>query len=339
MIMRSERLMLLLAMALLAAGCGRNLVEVSCEEGDPNCADAVESVELAEVGLDSSTDEVAEERADEEELPPDPLRLGSDSTFEIATWNLMNFPASSSTPARVAELIRRMDIDLIAVQEINDTASFRTLVLDLPGYEGMVLDDVCSMGEFQMTGFVYRASTVTLDSAECIFVGQQYAFPRPPLEGHFTLDEPGLGPVQVIVIDVHLKAGMSADDESRRRAGVELLEGRIAWITDSGSAAGVILLGDMNDEIGDPPAYNVFTSFLEDPASYTFLDAPLAVSGAFSYIPYRSLIDHIVITKALLDEYGSGPTAVIPLDAMGLGFDYETQISDHRPVVSIFPGL
>jgi len=28
-----------------------------------------------------------------------------------------------------------------------------------------------------------------------------------------------------------------------------------------------------------------------------------------------------------------------PLDTMGLGFDYQALVSDHRPVVSIFPGL
>jgi hypothetical protein len=40
-----------------------------------------------------------------------PLRIGSGQTFEIATWNIRNFPSDSRTAQRVAALIAEMDTD------------------------------------------------------------------------------------------------------------------------------------------------------------------------------------------------------------------------------------
>jgi endonuclease/exonuclease/phosphatase family metal-dependent hydrolase len=307
--------------------------EQSPEAGDPE--EPPESTETVDLPADEA---VQEEDAAEEELPPDPLRIGDGSTFEIATWNLSNYPKNARTPLHVAELIRRMDIDLVAVQEINDAWTFDEILQDLPGYERILIIEACTTSDFQMTGFIYRTSVVEPGSIVCDFMEEEVAFPRPPLEADFTVRLPGSDPMALIVIDAHLKAGVSEEDESRRRDAVEFLEGRIAWIAGSSSAEGVILLGDLNDELGDPSSDNVFGPFLENPAAYTFLTAPLDASGAYSYIPYRRLIDQILVTNGLLEEYGDGPTAVMALDTMGLGYDYESEISDHRPVVAVFAG-
>jgi endonuclease/exonuclease/phosphatase family metal-dependent hydrolase len=342
--------MLLLAALFPAAACGGAGAVLVCSESDPECrvpdADSDPHtgldgpdpvVEDAGADEDASDDDGAQEDVEEEELPPDPLRFGHETTFEIATWNLENFPADSNTPLRAAELIRRMDLDLVAVQEINDPSDFRAMVEELSGYEGVQTAETCGTGTFQMTGFLYRSSKVELDMAECLYRENSYAFPRPPLEGLFTVQRPGLQPLQLVVINVHLKAGVGEDDEARRREGVEILEDRIVWIVESSSADGVILLGDMNDELDDPASDNVFTPLLEDPGSTVFLTASLAVGGTYSYIPYRRLIDHIMITAGLVDDYGGGQTVVMALDAMDLGYDYESAISDHRPVMALFP--
>ena len=307
--------------------------EESPETGEPE--ETTETTETVDLPADEATQE---EDAAEEELPPDPLRIGDDSTFEIATWNLSNFPKNARTPARVAELVRRMDIDLVAVQEINDAWTFDEILQDLPGYERILVIEACTTSDFQMTGFVYRTSVVEPGSIVCDFMEEESAFPRPPLEADFTVRLPGSDPMAVIVIDAHLKAGVAEEDESRRRAAVEFLENRIAWIAGSSSAEGVILLGDLNDELGDPSSDNVFGPFLENPAAYAFLTAPLDASGAYSYISYRRLIDHIMVTSGLLEEVGDGTTVVVPLDTMDIGYDYESEISDHRPVVAVFDG-
>lgn len=333
----------------LPAACGGGGPVLFCGEGDPECREPDAAAErdaepevldqdAGDVGADETVEEDPPgEDVEEEELPPDPLRFGSAGTFEIATWNLENFPAHAGTPLRVAELVRRMDLDLVAVQEINDPAGFRTVVGELPGYEGLQAAEACGTSTFQMTGYLYRTSKVELDSAECIFREESYAFPRPPLEGLFTVQQPGFQPLSLIVINAHLKAGVGEDDEARRRAGVELLEERIAWIVESSSADGVVLLGDLNDELDDPDYDNVFTPFLEDPVRYVFLTGSLAESGTYSYIPYRRLIDHIMITQGLVDDYGGGRVLIMALDAMELGYDYLSQISDHRPVMALFP--
>jgi endonuclease/exonuclease/phosphatase family metal-dependent hydrolase len=318
------------AVLLLLAACGGPGAVVVIGDTDLD-------LPLEDTGGDESVEEDAADLDGEEELPPDPLRFGLESAFEIASWNLKNFPSGADTPLRVAELLRRMDLDLVAVQEINDPSGFATMIGELPGYEGVQTAEACGTGTFQMTGFLYRASKLDLDLAECIYREETYAFPRPPLEGLFTVQRPGFQPLQLVVINVHLKAGVGDDDEARRRAGVEILEDRIAWIVDSSSADGVILLGDMNDELDDPAYDNVFAPFLEDPDRYVFLTALLAEGGTYSYIPYRRLIDHIMITTGLEDEYEGGRITVMALDTMGLGYDYEAVISDHRPVMALFP--
>jgi endonuclease/exonuclease/phosphatase family metal-dependent hydrolase len=333
---------------LVAAGaCGGREIEVDGGNGGDAIGDTggdlegtepeepPESTETADLPADEASQE---EDAAEEELPADPLRVGGDATFEIATWNLHNFPENARTPSRVAELVRRMDIDLVAVQEVNDAWTFDEILQGLPGYERILVIEACTTSTFQMTAFIYRTSVVEPGSIVCDFMEEGVAFPRPPLEADFTVRLPGSDPMVLIVIDVHLKAGVAEEDESRRRDAVAFLEGRIAWIAASSSADGVILLGDMNDELGDAPTDNVFGPFLENPAAYAFLTAPLDASGAYSYIPYRRLIDQIMVTNGLLEAYGDGTTMAMPLDTTDIGYDYESQISDHRPVVAVFAG-
>ena len=122
-----------------------------------------------------------------------PLRIGSDETLEIATWNIQNFPANSATAARVATLIADMDIDLVAVQEIADQAAFEQILAQLDSHAGVLSDHEYSSGEYQKTGFIYRKNMIRVRGTESIFEGDTWAFPRPPLKAQFEVT--GLGEI------------------------------------------------------------------------------------------------------------------------------------------------
>jgi endonuclease/exonuclease/phosphatase family metal-dependent hydrolase len=53
------------------------------------------------------------------------MTFGTDSTFEVVTWNIETFPKNGySTLNFVSEIIDSLDVDLFAIQEVNDTVLF-----------------------------------------------------------------------------------------------------------------------------------------------------------------------------------------------------------------------
>jgi endonuclease/exonuclease/phosphatase family metal-dependent hydrolase len=251
----------------------------------------------------------------------------------LMTWNLQLFPKSSATSGKVEQILRDRPLDLIAVQEIDDVAAWDDLDRALGDYEGRLASDAAADTR---VGLLFRPSTVTLDRVETLFPGDDYAFPRPPL----LVDAQCQG-IDFTVVVLHLKATSQNDSAARRRAAVEKLD---AWV-ESEVAAGrdedIVILGDWNDALLDPPAENVFQKMLDRPERYRFLTKPLeavAKSQGGSYIPVGSFIDQVMITTAMNPDYGdAGETLLLKLDAQDP--HYVSHVSDHRPVlVKLKPG-
>ncbi len=266
-----------------------------------------------------------------------PLRIGSEQTFEIATWNIRNFPTDSMTAGRVADLVSRMDIDMLAVEEIADVDSFNLLLDELDGYSGVLSPDVYSSGEYQKTGFIFRTEMVHIGTQESIFDGDSNAFPRPPLQAQFEIDGPQGEKLSFIAIVLHLKADSGLENETRRRLACEELKTHIDDMVAGGENTRVIVLGDFNDLLTDPVADNVFEVFLDDEQHYRFLTRQLADQGEYSYIPWRSFLDHILVSTDMLSDYSNGVTEVVHLDQEIGNYNYVDKVSDHRPVAAIFP--
>ncbi|MEM9493466.1 MAG: endonuclease/exonuclease/phosphatase family protein, partial [Myxococcota bacterium] len=174
----------------------------------PGCRDSRDGGGLS--GSDSSAP-----LDDGDDLPPprDDLvpALGTDGTLDIATWNIENFPKRYTTPALVADLITSLRLDVIAVQEISDVAGFDELVARLPTHDAILSEHVYSSGNYQKLAVLYRTDLLMPSDARLLFAGDTYAFPRPPLEVHFTALDPEAGPDDFTVITVHLKAGGDSD--------------------------------------------------------------------------------------------------------------------------------
>ncbi len=265
--------------------------------------------------------------------------VGTNNTFELATWNIEWFPKDGPVTVNyVKTLIRNLDVDLIGVAEIASVPSFHTLLDSLEGWDGILSSDTYSDGSYQKTGILYKSTFISVSNAKNIFLDDWYAFPRPPLTAYVQVhDRNGNIVFDFNMITVHLKAMGGSDNEARRRAAVESLKVYIDQQIAAGADPDFIVTGDWNDRLIDPDSINVFSSILNDTADYSFLTEGL--SGQYSYISssYKSLIDHILITSDARAEYGNGSTKVLYLDQEFS--KYQSEVSDHRPVVSIFKGI
>lgn len=246
----------------------------------------------------------------------------------IATWNLRTFPLTQNTIQTLVPIIgSNLQPDVLALQEITSESALQNLANQLPDYDYLIDED--DFGDLRL-GMLYRRDRVTITGTETWFPTNGRAFPRAPFV--VSLDVAGFD-LRAVVL--HLKAKDTPDDRERRSQAIAELANRLNVLTASGDEKDYVLLGDFNDELTDNASDNVFGPLLDAPGSFTFLTEAIEQSNGYTYIPFRSMLDHIMITADALDEYGpGGQTNVIAIETQ-VPF-YEDQVSDHRPVVADF---
>jgi len=264
------------------------------------------------------------------------LYFGTEKSFEVATWNLQNFPRNNDiTISSVARAIQSLDIDIIALQEIEGSNGFYSLVDSLDHYQGF---RASSAYAGMNLAFLYNPNSVTIDSVYEILENEWRALPRSPL----VLKGAWYG-IPFIVINNHYKCcgdgiienGNTDDEEYRRFRASELLENYIQSHFDDQN---VIVVGDLNDEITDHQNNNVFQPFINQPDAYLFADMNIATgsSALWSYPTWPSHLDHILISNELFDEFNdtrSDIQTIIIDNYLSDGWnEYAVKISDHRPV-------
>jgi endonuclease/exonuclease/phosphatase family metal-dependent hydrolase len=223
-----------------------------------------------------------------------------------------------------------MDLDIYAIQEIADTTAFRSLLAGLPGYDGLYSEDAYAGGDYQKTAVVYRRGTVSVSHVRQLFWGEVV---RPLLEMDAVAAHNGRT-FDFRLMVMHLKAGGSGGDREQRLEACRLLKEYIDSELEAGGDSDFVVVGDWNDELDDPPDENVFQEFLDDSLDYRFLTLPLAGNSNYASYIGGGLIDHLMVTRSALDEYGGGTTATLRLDDVIP--NYEAVISDHRPVLAMF---
>ncbi len=279
-----------------------------------------------------------------DEPPPDSERIdlapiGSDSTLEVVTWNVENFPQlNDQTISDVKEIILDLDADLYALEEIADTNSFRKLLNQLPDYDGLYSSDTYYNGSYQKTAVIYKTALITISNKKMLFTDDSYSFPRPPLQVYVRATQ-NQQTFDFTLIVLHLKANGEPSSVQRRRSACSKLKQYLDEQLNTAADKDFVVAGDWNDSLTDPETENVFQVFLNDPQTYIFLTLPLAQNATdnASYIggSFRSLIDHLMITADALDEYDNGTTKVVKIDQYFSAYVHE--VSDHRPVAAIFP--
>lgn len=264
------------------------------------------------------------------------IAFGTDQTLDVVTWNVEWFPKNGSiTIDSVKEIIQAMDADIIACQEISDTTAWKTMVHSIGGYETLFFT-----GRYKGLCYVYKTSTIRVDKFYKIYTASNYwnNFPRAPKVIEVTFNGQSF-----VLINNHLKccgdgtlsANNSSDEENRRFRAMNDMK---TYIDDSLTTRNVILLGDLNDNLGDVYYNNVFQTVLDDPQNYKFVDMSIANGSPtdWSYPSWPSHLDHIMISNELFDDFdnpNSEITTIMVDSFMFGGFSaYDSKISDHRPV-------
>lgn len=263
------------------------------------------------------------------------LRFGTDSTLEVMTWNLEHFPKLGLISLdSVEQVVRSVDPDVIAFQEIDNYLYFHALADSLPGWEAFPQGP-----PYSGLAYLSKASQVQVTSVYEIYDSQSRPFPRPPLVMEMQFQNESY-----VIIDLHLKCCGDGyidtnnlwDEESRRVEAMGLL---YQYIDNYFSTEKVIVLGDFNDILTDAPANNTMYNFLSDTANYLFADLDIAngSNSEWSFPSWPSHLDHILISNEFFLDYAadSSCTHTISIDNyMPGGFNqYEQIMSDHRPVV------
>ncbi len=254
------------------------------------------------------------------------INIGTDSTFDIITWNIENFPKQNSTVDYLLELIPIFDADIIALQEIESATDFQNLINSLDNYDGIITN---SASYNINLAFLY-SNNLEVESTYEIFTDDWWSFPRSPLVAHIIWNEQ-----DIYIINNHFKAMGGTENEDHRKSASEKLED---YVNEYLSVENVIILGDLNDELNEDPSNNVFQNYINDASNFKFTDMDIAYSSPsnWSYPSWPSHLDHILITNELFDEFdneGSSVQTIRLEEYFDNGWiDYEKYISDHRPV-------
>ena len=264
----------------------------------------------------------------------DELYFGTDETFEVMTWNIEWFPKNNQiTVDYVTQIIQALDVDILAIQEVDDTDMFNQMLNGLPEYTGYLESEW-----FAGLAYIYKTDIIEINDIYEIYTTSPYwsAFPRSPM----VMDLNFMGE-NIFIINNHFKCCgdgiMNLDDlgdeETRRYTASNLLK---EYIDTNIPNENVIVLGDLNDILTDALENNVFQMIINDSKNYLFSDMEIAESSStdWSYPTWPSHLDHILITNELFDDLDNSDIQTIKIDEYldGGWSEYDQNISDHRPV-------
>jgi endonuclease/exonuclease/phosphatase family metal-dependent hydrolase len=254
--------------------------------------------------------------------------------LEIVTWNCEFFPKEDEiTVQSLAEAVSDLNPDLIAFQEIRKRGWFDNLMEYLPEYDFVI----AMQSSFMDNAIIFKKDKIRLINQYEPFAENDYNFAgRPPLQCDLKYNFNG-SVLDFTIINLHMKCCDSG--LLRRKNASKMLHNYVddLYLTKQKN---IIVLGDWNDDLRDKAGEHCFHPFLNDDRMYfvntTILDDESQVS--YPKPPYRSFLDHILVTENLLQSNSNYRIMTIPIDDYMGGYDvYEKFISDHKPVMVGIP--
>ena len=273
-------------------------------------------------------------------------RHRSAAPLRIATFNIEfygGFDRGRGAPKytdeeRLSEILRSLDADVIAVQEIESPERLAGLA-DRLGYR--VALSRCGGGSGMHVGFLFRPDRVALEGSE--------EFPELAPDGRGRCERgerPGFlgkfraGDRPFALLAVHLAARADEENQAKRRAqwrrAIEILSSRRA------AGAQVGLLGDTNST-GFRDEDSRERRFIEEQIAGAGLELRTRALPCSEYFHDRgqltpSMLDHVVVSPGFPVVGGAevrgycAESACRPLPAVPPPRDY-AEVSDHCPVV------
>ncbi len=266
----------------------------------------------------------------------DNLWFGTDTTLDVVTWNIEHFPKRGQTTVDyAAQIIKNINAEVYAVQEIEDTIAFREMIEGMDEYSFFI-----HPGYFAGLAYIYKTDILEIKDIYKIYDAYEYwkPFPRAPVVMELVYNNN-----TYYVINNHFKCcGYGVldttdinNEENRRFKASNLLK---EYIDTNLPNEKVIITGDLNDILTDTPPNNVFQAFIDDHENYLFADMNIEIGSNtnWSYPSWPSHLDHLLITNELFYDPIIEDSLVQTIkvdDYFSGGFDtYDYNVSDHRPV-------
>lgn len=249
--------------------------------------------------------------------------------IEIITWNCEFFPAANdSTINALSEIVKDIDSDIIAFQEIKKAGWFEKLMERLPEYNYVI----SLQASFMDLAIIYKKDIFEFISHTELFSDNDYNFAgRPPLKLELRDKKTN---TEFSIINLHMKC-CDSGLKRRKKASQMLYD----YVSSSETHSNFIVLGDWNDDLKDAPNEHCFTPFLNDDSYYFVNDQIVWDLDQASYpkYPYYSFLDHILVNKSFISTESIINVMTIPIDDYMNGYEiYEAYISDHMPVLLSF---
>ncbi len=145
---------------------------------------------------------------------------GTNQSLDIVTFNVETFPINGYTSViAVANLLKTINADVYALQEVASESGFNQLLDLMPGYAGLFY--LINNSDWNLA-YIYKVSEILLipSATRLLFTDSQY-FPRPPFEIKIHHNSTNL---DLYLINNHLKCCGGSENETSRRIASEMLK-------------------------------------------------------------------------------------------------------------------
>lgn len=243
----------------------------------------------------------------------------------------------------VASVIRTMQPDIIVLQEVGTSSNYATIdtLLNKLGDEW---DGSINPGYYdncgQNLGIIYRKDKIQMVSSSVLSSGMSsqgnsyyynWSSGRYPVLYNVNIVD-GTTLIPLTVVNLHAKA-MSDETSYTRRKGAS--EGLKAILDGTAyNTRRIVVVGDFNDYLTGSQCYTCgdspYKNFMDDTENYRGL-----TSGLMNPYYYNPVIDNIVITNELFDNYVPN-SAFQEVSATNTISGYRYTTSDHTPISALF---
>ncbi|KAA2240586.1 T9SS type A sorting domain-containing protein [Chitinophaga agrisoli] len=284
-------------------------------------------------------------------------------SLKVVNWNIEWFGSPAQDPANdslqqanVTTVLKALNADIFALAEVVDTARFRQVVSQLPGYSYIISDfgsyaDNVSDPDYvsaQKLAFVYKTDVIRSirsygvlrqgGSDSAYFNWSSGRFPY-LMEASARLNGDSAR-IQFVLLHAKANTGTAADKIEgyfrRLHGNQELKDSLDAQYPYSN----ILMLGDFNDALDKtittemaPDTTTTYINFINDSTHYKPLTLPLSLAGQQSTVSFATVIDNVIASNEMAQAYLPG-SAMIFTQAAQLISSYSSTTTDHYPVIS-----
>ena len=294
--------------------------------------------------------------------------LASDKSFKLVTWNANWLGSTGNGPTNEAlqqrnfqQVLDSLKSDVYVFQEIANLPVFNAIVARNTNYKGFCTTAISAGGlaaDAQRVCFMYKKGVIDSVSSRPLLT-KATSLPNYPENNPARFWASGRLPFLFIadanidgvkkrlhIIGIHARANTGGANATlaakelqyaQRKYDVEVLKDTLDAQFPN---ANIILAGDYNDDVDETVSditstkESSYKKYVDDTKNYQVVTKQLSDNGFRSFLSFNNVIDHIMVSNELVDNY------VVNSTSTEMGFlyvnNYSTTTSDHLPIYATF---